>query len=56
MHKALTIDLYDVKGVPTSAGSRAYGEMYGPANQTAVSLRLLDPEMGVFVGKTKTTA
>ncbi|KAK1921498.1 amidase signature domain-containing protein [Papiliotrema laurentii] len=49
-------DLYDIKGVPTSAGSRAYGEMYGPVNQTALSLRLLDPETAIFVGKTKTTA
>ena len=48
--------MYDIKGVPTSAGSRAYGELYGPSNTSASSLLRLEKLGGIFVGKTKTGA
>lgn len=49
-------DLYDVKGVTTGAGSRAYAALYGEARETASSLVTLERLGAVFVGKTKTAA
>lgn len=52
----LLIDIYDVHGVVTSAGSRKYGELYGAANSSADAIVRLEALGGVFVGKTKTAA
>ena len=49
-----TTDIYDVKGVTTSGGSRAYGELYGPANSSALAVSRLLELGGTLVGKTKT--
>ncbi|KAK7408492.1 hypothetical protein QQX98_009359 [Neonectria punicea] len=47
-------DIYDVKGVQTTCGSRAYSQVYGPANVTAPSIQRLIDLGGVVVGKQKT--
>lgn len=49
-------DVYDVKGVITSAGSRPYGEVWGEANTTASSILRLEELGGHIVGKSKTAA
>jgi hypothetical protein len=49
-------DLFDVKGVTTGAGSRAYAALYGDARKTASSLVTLEQLGGEFVGKTKTAS
>ncbi|WVF71556.1 hypothetical protein IAT40_006364 [Kwoniella sp. CBS 6097] len=46
-------DIYDLKGLPTSAGSRAYGEWRGKANETATAVQILEKAGAVIVGKTK---
>jgi len=48
-------DLYDLKGVRTSGGSRAYREMIDVAPETAPALQKLIDLGAVVVGKTKTT-
>jgi Asp-tRNA(Asn)/Glu-tRNA(Gln) amidotransferase A subunit family amidase len=48
-------DLYDLKGVRTSGGSRAYREMIDPSEESAPALQLLIDMGAVVVGKTKTT-
>ncbi|KAF9776730.1 hypothetical protein IL306_005056 [Fusarium sp. DS 682] len=48
-------DIFDIKGIKTGAGSRAYYELYPAANQTAhVVQRLLDAG-AIIIGKLKTT-
>ncbi len=49
-------DVYDVRGVVTSAGSRPYGEVWGEAKTTASSILRLEELGGHVVGKTKTAA
>ena len=46
-------DLYDVAGVRTGGGSRAYYSHTPPANVTAYSMQKLLASGAVFVGKTK---
>ena len=48
-------DLYDLKGLRKSAGSRAYFETYGPANETAPSIQYLIDLGAVVVGRTRTS-
>ena len=48
-------DLYDLKGVRTSGGNRAYREMVSPADTSAPALQMLIDMGAVVVGKTKTT-
>lgn len=48
-------DLYDLKGLRTSGGSRAYRAMTDPAENTALALQKLINLGAVVVGKTKTT-
>ncbi|KAF2714250.1 amidase signature enzyme [Pleomassaria siparia CBS 279.74] len=48
-------DLYDVKGLRTSGGNRAYRAMTDPATDTAPALQKLIDLGAVVVGKTKTT-
>lgn len=48
-------DIYDLKGVRTSGGNRAYREMTSPAESSAPSLQMLIEMGAVVVGKTKTT-
>ena len=50
------IDIYDVSGVVTSAGSRAWGEFTGKASQSASSIQRLVDLGGMLVGKTKTAS
>ena len=48
-------DIYDVKGLRTGCGNRAFWQLYPPKTRTAPSIqRLLDGGM-VLVGKTKTS-
>ncbi|KAH9834043.1 amidase signature enzyme [Rhodofomes roseus] len=48
-------DIYDVEGLRTGCGNRAYWELYPPRNQTAPAVqRLLDGGL-VLVGKTKSS-
>ncbi|KAI0753089.1 amidase signature enzyme [Daedaleopsis nitida] len=48
-------DIYDVQGLRTGCGSRAYWQLYPPKTRTAPAIqRLLDGGM-VLVGKTKTS-
>ncbi|CAL1711364.1 unnamed protein product [Somion occarium] len=48
-------DIYDVQGLRTGCGNRAFYELYPPKNKTAPAVqRLLDGGM-VLVGKTKTS-
>ena len=49
-------DIYDIKGVTTAAGSRAYGQLYGKRNESAVSIDGLVQLGGQIVGKLKTAA
>ncbi|KAJ9119397.1 hypothetical protein QFC24_005630 [Naganishia onofrii] len=48
-------DLYDVAGVPTGCGNRAYWLTYEPRNATAVSIQRLIDQGAVIIGKTKTS-
>ncbi|KAH6888439.1 amidase signature domain-containing protein [Thelonectria olida] len=47
-------DIFDLKGIKTGAGSRAYFVLYPPANGTASSLQRLVDLGAVIVGKVKT--
>ncbi|KAF9888830.1 hypothetical protein FE257_008199 [Aspergillus nanangensis] len=48
-------DIFDVAGVKTSSGSRAYYDMYPPANSTAPAIQRLLDAGAVLVGKMKTS-
>ncbi|KAF9775595.1 hypothetical protein IL306_006277 [Fusarium sp. DS 682] len=48
-------DIYDVEGLKTGAGSRAYYDIYPEANDTAPALQRLLDAGAVLVGKMKTT-
>ncbi|KAF4951992.1 hypothetical protein FGADI_7108 [Fusarium gaditjirri] len=48
-------DIYDVHGLKTGAGSRAYYDIYPEANGTAPAVQHLLDAGAVFVGKMKTT-
>ncbi|KAL4900076.1 hypothetical protein BDW74DRAFT_171021 [Aspergillus multicolor] len=48
-------DLYDIKGVKTGCGNRAYYDMYPAANTTAPSIQSLIDAGAVIVGKMKTS-
>ncbi|KEF51472.1 uncharacterized protein A1O9_12389 [Exophiala aquamarina CBS 119918] len=48
-------DLYDIKGLKTGAGSRAYYDLYPEANVTAPAVQRLIDAGAVVVGKMKTT-
>ncbi|OCF74761.1 hypothetical protein I204_05143 [Kwoniella mangroviensis CBS 8886] len=49
-------DIYDIKGLPTTAGSRTYTAWRGTANTTASSMVKLQNEGAEIVGKAKTVA
>ncbi|OCF36763.1 hypothetical protein I316_01359 [Kwoniella heveanensis BCC8398] len=46
-------DIYDIRGLRTTAGSRAYGAWKGIADETAPSIEILQEGGAVIVGKTK---
>jgi len=48
-------DIYNLKGIRTGGGSRAYYQTYPPANETATILQRLIDAGAVVVGKMKTT-
>lgn len=48
-------DIYDLKGVRTSGGNRAYRDLVDPAEENAPSLQKLIDMGAVVIGKTKTT-
>lgn len=48
-------DLYDLDGLKTSAGSRAYHSLYAPATKTAESIQILLDLGAVVIGKTRTS-
>ncbi|KAH6507784.1 hypothetical protein HBI56_147440 [Parastagonospora nodorum] len=48
-------DIYDLKGVRTSGGNRAYQELVEPAPASAQALQKLIDMGAVVIGKTKTT-
>jgi hypothetical protein len=48
-------DLYDIKGVKTGCGNRAFYELYPPANATGPALQSLIDAGAVIVGKMKTS-
>ncbi|KAH7310692.1 amidase signature domain-containing protein [Stachybotrys elegans] len=48
-------DIYDIKGIKTSAGSRAYYDIYPEAGATAPFVQKLIDAGAVVVGKMKTT-
>ncbi|KAI9368169.1 amidase signature domain-containing protein [Aspergillus egyptiacus] len=48
-------DLFDMKGVKTGCGNRAYYELYPPANTTAPAIQPLIDAGAVIVGKMKTS-
>ncbi|RDW72673.1 glutamyl-tRNA(Gln) amidotransferase, subunit A [Aspergillus mulundensis] len=48
-------DLYDIKGVKTGCGNRAYYDLYAAANTTAPSIQSLIDAGAVIVGKMKTS-
>ena len=48
-------DIYDIAGVKTSNGNRAWYAFYSPANATAVSVQRLIDAGAVIVGKMKTS-
>lgn len=50
----IIIDIYNLHGVVTSGGSRAFGDLYGAANETAFAVAKLEHLGAVIVGKTKT--
>ncbi|WVQ67773.1 uncharacterized protein L199_005978 [Kwoniella botswanensis] len=47
-------DVFDIKGIPTEAGSKVYLEMCGEVKDTASCIRRLLEEGAVIVGKVKT--
>ncbi|RSM08068.1 hypothetical protein CDV31_008281 [Fusarium ambrosium] len=47
-------DIFNLKGIKTGAGSRAYFDLYPPADETASSLQRLIDLGAVVVGKLKT--
>ncbi|WWD02874.1 hypothetical protein V865_000916 [Kwoniella europaea PYCC6329] len=47
-------DVFDIKGIPTGAGSKVYLEMRGDVQETASWVRRLLEEGAVIVGKVKT--
>ncbi|KAM5342409.1 hypothetical protein ACJ41O_013375 [Fusarium nematophilum] len=47
-------DIFDLKGIKTGAGSRAYFDLYPPVDETAPSLQRLIDLGAVVVGKVKT--
>ncbi|KAH6872076.1 amidase signature domain-containing protein [Thelonectria olida] len=47
-------DIFDLKGIKTGAGSRAYFALYPPANETASSRQRLVDLGAVIIGKLKT--
>jgi Asp-tRNA(Asn)/Glu-tRNA(Gln) amidotransferase A subunit family amidase len=46
-------DCFDMRGIRTSLGSKAYYELFPPALQTAEALRALCDAGGTIVGKTR---
>jgi hypothetical protein len=48
-------DIYDIAGVKTSCGNRAYYELYPPANATGPAVQSLIDAGAVIVGKMKTS-
>lgn len=50
----ILLDIYDMKGIQTAAGNRAFAELYPVANLTAPSVQKLLDLGVVIVGKTKT--
>lgn len=50
----LITDIYDVKGVQTAAGNRAFAELYPVAANSAPAVDKLLSFGAVIVGKTKT--
>jgi hypothetical protein len=48
-------DIFDVAGMKTGCGSRAYYSLYPEANATGVAMQRLLDAGAVFVGKTKTS-
>lgn len=48
-------DIYDIAGVRTSDGNRAFYSLYPPANKTAVSVQRLIDAGAIVVGKMKTS-
>ncbi|KAL4794887.1 amidase signature domain-containing protein [Aspergillus venezuelensis] len=48
-------DLFDIKGVKTGCGNRAYYEVYPPANETGPAIQSLIDAGAVIVGKMKTS-
>ena len=48
-------DIYDIAGVQTSDGNRAFYELYPPRNATAVPVQRLIDAGAVLVGKMKTS-
>jgi Asp-tRNA(Asn)/Glu-tRNA(Gln) amidotransferase A subunit family amidase len=48
-------DIYDLKGVRTSGGNRAYRDLTEPALESAQALQMLIDMGAVVIGKTKTT-
>ena len=48
-------DTFDVQGIKTTLSSKAWAELYPPANDTAAYVKHLVSQGAVIVGKTKTT-
>ncbi|KAF4995630.1 hypothetical protein FGRMN_5022 [Fusarium graminum] len=48
-------DIFDLKGIKTGAGSRAYYELYPAANQTGPVVQRLIDVGAIIIGKLKTT-
>jgi len=46
-------DCYDIRGIRTSLGNKAYYELFPPALQTSEALRILCDVGGTIVGKTR---
>src|SRR5579871_3613607 len=48
-------DIIDIKGIETSASSKAYANYHGPAKATAKAVERLVQLGAIIVGKTRTT-
>ncbi|KUJ09500.1 putative Glutamyl-tRNA amidotransferase subunit A [Mollisia scopiformis] len=48
-------DIYDIAGIKTSCGNRAYYDLYPPRNVTAVAVQTLIDAGAVIIGKMKTS-
>ncbi|PHH86792.1 hypothetical protein CDD83_9749 [Cordyceps sp. RAO-2017] len=48
-------DIFDVKGIKTSNGNRAWYSLYPPANRTSLAVQRLEDAGAVIVGKMKTS-